>query len=128
MPVSVVVVHEKPKFVAEVAAELGRASYEVAAFTDPMAALDALEKMDRVEVLITLIRFANGDINGLGLAQLAKSCHPQIRVLFTAPAGFAAPEERLGEFLPEPVSAPHLVKVVKQLARPPRKGASPESS
>jgi CheY-like chemotaxis protein len=44
VPARVVVVHDEPIFSKRTVDALRLAGYEVAAFTDPMAALDALEK------------------------------------------------------------------------------------
>ena len=44
----VFVVHEEPRFVDQVTAELGLAGYEIVAFTELVAAMHALGKADRV--------------------------------------------------------------------------------
>jgi PleD family two-component response regulator len=51
------VVHDEPKSSKQTVEALRLVRYEVAAFIDPMAALDALENAQRVEVLITRVRF-----------------------------------------------------------------------
>jgi hypothetical protein len=48
----VVVVHDNPTFADPLAALLG-AGQDVALFTDPMAALDALDTARTIEVLVT---------------------------------------------------------------------------
>ena len=54
-----------------------------------MAALDALENAQRVEVLITRVRFPPGKPNGIALALMARHKRPGIKVLFTARPEFA---------------------------------------
>ena len=44
----VFVVHEEPRFVDQVTAELSLAGYEIVAFTGPVLAMYALGKADRV--------------------------------------------------------------------------------
>ena len=58
MPARVVVVHDEPEFVDQLATALGLAGHQVATFPDPLTAWDALEAARRVEVLITRIVFS----------------------------------------------------------------------
>ena len=48
MRACVFVVHEEPRFVDQVTAELGLAGYEIVAFTELVVAMHALGKADRV--------------------------------------------------------------------------------
>ena len=69
MPARVVVVHDDPTFADPLAALL-RAGQDVALFTDPMAALNALDTARTIEVLVTRVRFAPGQPNGVALARM----------------------------------------------------------
>ena len=115
MPARVVVVHDEPKFSKQTVDALRLVGYEVAAFTDPMAALDALENAQRVEVLITRVRFPPRKPNGIALALMARHKRPGIKVLFTARPEFAEHAEGVGEFMPMPVSPQELVASVGRL-------------
>ncbi|HME20527.1 MAG TPA: hypothetical protein VKI44_04060 [Acetobacteraceae bacterium] len=73
MPARVVVVHDDPEFVARTATGLRVAGYDVATFTDTLAATDALDKAERiVEVLITRVLFPKGQPHGVALALMAR--------------------------------------------------------
>jgi DNA-binding NtrC family response regulator len=76
MPARIVLAHDDPSFVADTVKALRAAGYEVAAFTDTMLALDALETARRVEVLITRVRFAAGMPNGVALSRMARVKRP----------------------------------------------------
>jgi DNA-binding NtrC family response regulator len=116
-PALVVVVHDEPKFSKQTVEALRLAGYEVAAFIDPMAALDALENAQRVEVLITRVRFPLGKPNGIALALMARHKRPGIKVLFTARPEFARHAEGVGEFMPVPIDLTELVAAVGRLLR-----------
>jgi DNA-binding NtrC family response regulator len=118
VPARVVVVHDEPKVSKQTVDALRLVGYEVAAFTDPMAALDALENAQRVEVLITRVRFPPGKPNGIALALMARHKRPGIKVLFTARPEFAQHAVGVGEFMPMPVSPPELMAAVARLLHP----------
>ena len=84
-------------------------------FIEPMEALDALEKAERVEMLITRVKFAPGKINGVALALMARAKRPGIQVIFTALAEFEHLAAGLGEFMAAPVNVPDVVAVVERL-------------
>jgi DNA-binding NtrC family response regulator len=111
------VVHDEPKSSKQTVEALRLVRYEVAAFIDPMAALDALENAQRVEVLITRVRFPRGKPNGTALALMARHKRPGIKVLFTARPEFARHAEGVGEFMPVPIDLTELVAAVGRLLR-----------
>jgi DNA-binding NtrC family response regulator len=115
MPASVVVVHDDKDFVNQLTTALRLTRYDVAAFVDPMAALDALDASRLLEVLVTRVRFAPGKMNGVSLARMARSKRPGIRVLFTALPEFENYAEGLGKFMPMPVSLPDVVDAVVRM-------------
>ena len=57
MPARIVVVHNDPKFTERTVAALVAAGHDARAFTDTMSALKALERAQRVEVLVTASSF-----------------------------------------------------------------------
>jgi CheY-like chemotaxis protein len=114
MPARVVVVHDEPEFVDELLAALNLAGHGVVAFTDPLAAWDALEAVQQTEVLITRVQFALGKSNGLALARMARHKRPRIRIIFVARPEFAKECEEDGVFLPLP-TVPLIVKTVELL-------------
>jgi hypothetical protein len=103
MPARMVVVHDEPEFADPLAAMLG-SDQDVAVFADPMAALDALDTAQTIEVLVTRVRFASGQPHGIALARMARIKRPGIRVLFVARPEFAVDAAGLGTFMARPVS------------------------
>jgi DNA-binding NtrC family response regulator len=114
MPARVVVVHDDPTFADPLAALLG-AGQDVALFTDPMAALDALDTARTIEVLVTRVLFAPGQPNGIALARMARIKRPGIRVLFVALPEFARDAADLGTFMAYPVSVADVAETVGRL-------------
>jgi DNA-binding NtrC family response regulator len=115
MPGLVVVVHSNEGFAQEAARALRHAGYQVAAFSDPMQALDALDSSETVDLLITRVNYPSGRPNGVALALMARNRRPQIRVVFTARADMRRHAEGIGEFLAVPVAVADLVAVVARL-------------
>ena len=81
MPARIVAVHDDLDFVDKLAAILRSEGHDVAAFSDPLAAWDALAGAD---LLTTRAQYPPGKSNGFALARMARSKRPEIRVLFTA--------------------------------------------
>jgi CheY-like chemotaxis protein len=115
MPTRIVVVHDEPSFVDELVAALSSMGHQVAAFTNPLEAWDALAAAEKTEVLITCVHFPPGKSNGLALAHMAHLNRPSIHVIFLALPEFARDCEDDGTFLPLPVSALHVAKTVELL-------------
>lgn len=115
MPAQLVLVHDDPKFVEQCAAMLQSAGYHVAAFSDPLLALDALDAARTVELLITRVAYALGKPSGLALARMAKLRRPNIRVLFLAlPENAVHIDSDWDEPLPLPTTPAALVEAVKR--------------
>jgi DNA-binding NtrC family response regulator len=115
MPARVVVVHDEPGFVDELVTALTLAGHQVAAFTDPLAAWDALAAARLTEVLITCVQFPPGKSNGLALARMAHLKRRSIQVIFVARPELARECEDDGMFLPLPVPVSQIVKAVELL-------------
>ncbi len=123
MPASVVVVHDDPAFLEASSAALQGAGHEVASFTDPMVALNAIEAARRVEVLVTRVIFPEGKPNGVSLALVGQTKRPGLKVLFVADRKFKRHTEGIGEFIPHPVELSSLVEAVTRLVQESRQGA-----
>jgi DNA-binding NtrC family response regulator len=119
MPARIVVVHDDPAFVDEATAALRISGYDVAGFTDPMIALNALEAAEKVEVLVTRVRFAPGKPHGISLAMMARYKRQVISVLFVAPPEFADYVHDIGHLMLLPVGIPDLVETVGRLLEVP---------
>ena len=118
MPARVVVVHDDPEFVARTATGLRVAGYDVATFTDTLAATDALDKAERiVEVLITRVLFPKGQPHGVALALMARMKRPGVKVLFVARPDTRGFTDGVGEFLPAPVATADIVAAVERITK-----------
>lgn len=115
MPAHVILVHDKPEFLARIGAALRFAGYDVAAFCDPLAALDGLEKARQAELLITRIKFAVGMPHGISLASMARYKRPKINVLLVDDPKEACHAEGVGAFIPCPIEIPRLLTTLDQL-------------
>ena len=118
VPARIVIVHDDEAFLMAVASALKEAWHDVAAFSDPVVALDMLIDARTAELLITRMEFAPGKPNGVSLARMARAKRPDIKVLFTALAKYAEHAEGLGMFLPMPVDLVDLMAAVGRLLEP----------
>ena len=115
MPARIVVVHDDQEFRESVVTVLRTAGYDTKAFAASMAAIDALEAAQRIELLITRVRFPEGTPHGVSLASMALMKKPGVRVLFVAREENREHTEGLGEFLAVPMTGPELMMAVKRI-------------
>jgi|ERR1700733_366221 DNA-binding NtrC family response regulator len=94
VPASVIIAHDDSEFVDTTVTALRLAGLDVLGFASSMSALEALEAAQRIEVLITRVRFPEGQHNGISLALIARMKRPAIKVLFVA----APDTEGVGQF------------------------------
>jgi DNA-binding NtrC family response regulator len=118
MPARVVIVHDDPAFLDPAVAALRLAGYDVAAFSDSMAAISALEAIEKTELLITRVHFPAKTPNGVALARMARHKRREIKVLFAAHPNSEKYVGDLGEFLPTPVEVSQLVRTVSRMIEP----------
>ena len=122
MPARIVVVHDDPEFIDGTMAALVAAGHDVRAFTDTMSALKALERAQRVEVLVTPVVFPAGQPNGVSLALIAKLKRPGVKVLFAAEHETREHTEGLGDFLPAPADPVEIARAGREDAQLDRSG------
>lgn len=115
MPASIVVVHDDPAFLDDTVRALRGGGYDVAGFLQSMAALDALETAERVEVLVTRVTFPHGTPHGVALARMARRRRPCIKVLFIIRPEWVSHTEGLGPSLLIPVTADGVVTKVREM-------------
>jgi DNA-binding NtrC family response regulator len=115
MPARIVVVHDEPQFREFVVTALLAAGYDTKAFAGSMAAIEALKAAQRIELLITRVRFPEGTPHGISLASMALTKKQAVRVLFVAREENREHTEGLGEFLAVPVTGPELVATVNRM-------------
>ncbi|MEJ0015694.1 MAG: hypothetical protein WDN25_03860 [Acetobacteraceae bacterium] len=117
MPARTVIVLDDRACAEAAASALQVIGIEAAYIHDPMAALDALDGAQRIEVLATSIDHGRGKPNGIALALMARMKRPGIKVVFVGQADMAHHTTGLGAFLVSPVPATEVVDaVVRMLA------------
>jgi DNA-binding NtrC family response regulator len=116
MPARVVVVHDDATFLDDTVSALQGAGYDVAGFSQSMAAIEALQAAaQRVEILITRIRFPEGMPHGVSLALMARRKRPGIKVLFTVQRDMVPHAQEIGEVLIAPIAADEVVAKVREM-------------
>jgi DNA-binding NtrC family response regulator len=117
MPAQIMIVNDNVDFLDEAVGALWQAGYDVATFTDPIAAIDALRITQRVKLLITRVRFGPQQPHGVSLALMAKNRDQGIKVLLTTSSDMAEHARDVGEILIAPVAMPDLLSAVDRLLR-----------
>ena len=115
MPSRIVVVHDDRYFRECAVTALQAAGYDAVALAGSMAALDALEAAEPIELLITRVAFPLGTPNGVALAHLARTKKPGLRILFIARDENRMHTEGIGEFLALPATGAEIVAAVERL-------------
>jgi len=115
MPARIVVVHDHPAFVASIASALRTAGYDVATFADTMTAIDALDRAQDIDMLITRIGFPPGQPHGVALGKMARVKRRGIKVLFVGMAERLEHTQGVGEFLAAPITARDVVAMVGEM-------------
>jgi hypothetical protein len=103
-----IVVHDGP-CLERMISGLSQRGHDVRGYSDPLAALSALEDARRVEVLLTRLHFGPGKSNGVALALMARLKRPGVKV--DNPELTAG----LGEVAEGPVDAASLTDLVDRL-------------
>lgn len=115
MPAPIIVVHDNSHTRGVATNALRDAGYEVTAFDNPMAVLDALDSPTRLRLLVTRMDFGAGKLNGAALARMVRYRQPAAQVVFVARDENRDYTTDLGEFLPVPLDPKALVDVVGRL-------------
>jgi hypothetical protein len=115
MPAQVVVVLDDLDFANQAVEGLAAQSFAAIALPDPLAALDALERAARVELLITCTIHAEGRPNGVSLALMARSKRRDVKVIFVGTHEQKHHTEGLGSFLTSPVTVEAVVETAVRL-------------
>lgn len=108
MPARVVIVLRDPAEGQEVSALLSRVGQDSLVFSDPMRALDALEKASLVELLITSVDFGAGKPHGVALCRMAMLRRRSLRTIFVGRADLKHYTCEIGEYLATPTTASHI--------------------
>jgi hypothetical protein len=109
-----VVVHCHLPFRSALATALVGAGHPVAAFADPLAALDAMV-LHHARLLVTGLAFGPGRQHGVSLARMARFRNHDLQVLFTDHPDTAELADGVGAFLPHPISMADFLTTVGRL-------------
>lgn len=115
MPAQVVVVLDNAETAALLARTLRANGHGVQPFSDPMLALDALERAQHVELLITCLRFAPGRPTGRSIALMTRYKRPDIKLILLCHAEEEEFAADLGRCLGLPVDVPKVAAAAEQL-------------
>jgi DNA-binding NtrC family response regulator len=115
MPARIVVVQDDVAFLAAIEAALRAEGHDVAGFSSSLLAWDAVGAGNRVEVVVTRIRFPPRQPHGVALSRQARSHCPAVRALFVALPELRIHAEGLGTFLALPASPADIVAAVSRL-------------
>jgi CheY-like chemotaxis protein len=104
MPAAVVVVHDEPETCEAILRALSEAGLDAVGFTNPMAALDAVETDSELRVLVTRISFGPDKLNGLALYRIVHHKRATLRnqpprAVFIGRADYREDAEQDGVFL-----------------------------
>ena len=110
MRARIVLVFEEAGFAERAAAALVRRGHVALALHDPLAALDALEDGERIDLLVTGEHFGPGKPHGVALARMARHRAQPTEVLVVGSPPLARYAEGLGAFMATPVTAQEVVE------------------
>lgn len=118
MPATIVIVHDNKTIRSAARLAIRSAGHDVAAFADPMTALDAIEANSKVRVLVTRIDFGPGRLNGVALVQMLRvkqitqDGRSSLQPIFLDRSDNAHHAKGIGAFVPVPFDPPTLVAAI----------------
>ena len=118
MPATIVIVYDNNRVRCAAILAIRAAGHDVAAFADPMTALDAVEQNSRVRVLVSRIDFGPGRLNGVALAQMLRvkqitqDGRSSLRPIFLDRSDNRHHATGIGAFVPVPFDVPTLVAAI----------------
>jgi DNA-binding NtrC family response regulator len=104
MPAHIVVVLDEPGLADKVVDTFLAAGYDAIAFPDPMAAMDALQQAEHIDLLITCPEFKPGKPTGISLSRMARHRRRSIKTLFIGPGHLEQFTQNIGVYLATPVT------------------------
>jgi|SRR5579871_2039447 len=126
MPASgIVVVHNNRSFLDATVAALRRAGYDAIGFSGGIEALKVITAARAVDVLVTRIRFGEGQPNGISLGLMTRRQHKAVKIIFTTQDDMAEYARDVGSVLLAPVTPDAVVEKVTELLASPSPGVSP---
>lgn len=122
MPAPIVVVLDDTALADQAAEALNALGYEATAIHDAMAALQALEKAERVDCLVTSADFrAPRRPNGLSLMRMTRLRKPALKTLFVVPPDTIDLVRQHGSCLATPTTVSEIASTVADMMKPPQR-------
>ena len=112
MSARVVLVHDEAEFIQNATEHLLRVGYDVVSYDDSMAALNAIEATDGVDLVITRVGMPAGTPNGISLFQVLRNTRPRLVVVFVGHPDREQFTDGIGELVPHPVDLDLLTEAV----------------
>lgn len=117
MPANIVVVLREPSLAGATAKALVEAGYQAVAMKDSMAALQALESAETIELLITSADFPGRQPNGAALARMTRQRCPNLKVIFANGPDLQPHVRHDGAFIPTPTTPDSIVELAEKMMR-----------
>lgn len=116
MVAQIVVVLRDAAALDALATAIAANGHAVQAFTDPMAALAAIEQPESADILITGLRFSSAKPNGLALAMMGRMKRHSLELIFICDPADAHYVADVGRCLPPSVDPAAVSVLVNELA------------
>jgi CheY-like chemotaxis protein len=99
----------------EAACALTGAGYQVVALGNPIAAIEVIEGLPSVELLITQVDFGPNRPHGISIARMAMIRRPNIKVLFIARPEHIRAARAAGDVIAMPFALPDLLEAAEHV-------------
>jgi DNA-binding NtrC family response regulator len=117
LPAHIVIVLREPTLAEKTAEALAKAGYNAVAMSDSMAALEALEAAETIELLITSAEFPGRQPNGAALARMTRQRRPDLKVIFANGPELHPYVRHDGVFIPTPTTPRAIVELAERMMR-----------
>jgi DNA-binding response OmpR family regulator len=114
----VVIIHNDPTIVGDLAAALQARGHRTTVFTAPNDGWDYLKARPDDDALVTRVDFGPDSVNGLALAHVARAQTSPRMILFVGLPQWKTAARELGEFLDLRTPIAAIVEFLEEKARP----------
>ena len=115
MPAHIVVVLREPMLAGKTVEALAKAGYNAIAMINSMAALEALEAAETVQLLITSADFPGRQPNGAALARMTRQRRPGLKVIFADGPELHPYVHQDGAFIPTPTTPDTIAELAEKM-------------
>lgn len=115
----IALVHDDAAFVGTATTALRAAGHSVVTYSNSMAALNAIDTADDVDILVTRVHFPEGRPNGVSLSLVLRNKYPELKVVYTARSANEEFTADIGELVPHPIEMSKLLAAIERTAAAP---------